>query len=675
MSESTKVFSSLQVGVDYYPEQWDETLWEQDAALMQQTGVKIIRVAEFAWSRLEPRDGQFDFAWLDRAIDIFHRHDMQVVIGTPTNTPPRWLTSMHSDILPIKDNGDLVHPGVRGHRCFNSPSLLQYSTRIVKELAKHYSMHPAVCGWQIDNEYWLLECHCESCSQRFQEWVKAKYSTLEALNLAWGTVVWSGEYSEWSQITTPLGGTSFQNPSFLLDYHRFQSESAQTFQHEQIEVIRQYAPGHFITHNFHSYPQKMDIHLIGAELDFASFDYYPNTSPDKTTTGPYSGALSLDLTRGIKRRNFWIMEQLSGPPGCWFPNWRTPYPGFIRAFSWQTIARGADTVVHFRWRSALQGAEQFWHGLIDHSNVPGRRFDEFARLCEEVNHVAVQLEGTSLRNDIAILYSSDQLVALRNQQPVEGFDYYENMKAWHKALTKLGLGVDVIHTDEDLDGYKMILAPHLYLIDDKLAGRIEQFAASGGTVILTERSGVKDTLSVCHMLPLPALLSKCAGVTVTEYDPIGNDIHTIRNSRQEQFTCTQWNDLLEPVTAEAIAWYADDFYEGVPAVTRNSFGEGTVYYVGTQPDDAYMEELIKEAAGAANIPFYIGLPEGIQLSIRQDDTKAYLFVLNLSRQEASVDLGQSYFSLLSRSEQSSHLTLPPYGVEILDISSFYKAKN
>ena len=669
MTQSTTAFSNVQVGVDYYPEHWDETMWEQDAALMQTTGVKLIRVAEFAWSRLEPENGRFDFAWLDRAIDIFHRYGIQVVIGTPTNTPPRWLTSKHPDILPIQHNGDTVQPGVRGHRCFNSPSLLQYSIRIVSELAKHYSKHPAVCGWQIDNEYWLLECHCPSCNTKFREWAEARYASLKELNDAWGTVVWSGEYSDWSEITTPLGGTANQNPSFLLEYHRFQSDSALRFQRKQMEVIRQYAPRHFITHNFHSYPQKMDIHLIGAELDFASFDYYPNTSPDKTATGPYSGALSLDLTRGIKRRNFWIMEQLSGPPGCWFPNWRTPYPGFIRAFSWQTIARGADTVVHFRWRSAIQGAEQFWHGLIDHSNVPGRRFKEFADLCREVNSVAAQLEGTTLRNDTAILYSSDQLIALGNQKPVDGFDYYENIKAWHRALTKLGIGVDVIHTKEALEGYKILLVPHLYLLDDHLAGRIEQFAASGGTVILTHRSGVKDHLSVCHMQPLPALLSNCAGVVVSEYDPIGNDVHHIRTSDQKQFTSTQWNDLLEPVTAEAIAWYADDFYEGVPAVTRNRYGNGTVYYVGTQPDDAYMERLIQEAAEGADLPYYENLPEGVQLSVRQNETKAYLFVLNLSRQEAVIDLGYSYVSLLTAGKQPPTLVLPPYGVEILNIST------
>lgn len=660
-------WSRLRMGVDYYPEHWDVSMWEEDALLMKRTGVKIVRLAEFAWSRLEPAEGQFDFTWLDQAVDLFHHHDIGVVLGTPTNTPPRWLTDSCPDVLPITASGQPVHAGVRGHRCFNSPSMRTYASRIVHRLAEHYAGHPAVEGWQIDNEYWLLECHCTACNERFREWVKAKYETLDEVNRSWGTVVWSGEFNDWTQITTPLGGSPFQNPSYLLDYYRFQSASAAEFQQEQIALLRKLAPEHYITHNFHSYPQKLDLHQIGEELDFASFDYYPNTSPDKTSTGPYSGALSLDLTRGIKQRGFWIMEQLSGPPGCWFPMWRTPQPGFIRAFAWQTIARGADTVVHFRWRSALQGAEQYWHGLIDHSNVPGRRFEEFTQLCEEVNKAAANLSGTTVQSEAAILYASDQLLSMGIQKQSEGLDYYENIKQWHKALTKLGIGVDVIHTDAKLDSYKLVIAPHLYLMDEALAERLESYAASGGTVILTTRSGVKQMNNICHMEQLPALLSRCAGVTVSEYDPIGKDAHIITTG-DASYACSQWNDLLVPQTAEPIAWYNDDFYCGTPAVTRNRLGEGTVYYTGTQPEEAYLIRLLREAASVAGLScFDKELPEGVQLTVRTGEQASYLFVLNLSREEAVVELEAAYPSLLTGEVCGRELTLPPYGVEILEL--------
>ena len=238
-----------------------------------------------------------------------------------------------------------------------------YSALIVEKLAHHYRDNPAVIGWQIDNEFSLHKCNCEHCNEKFRAWLKTRYRSVEAINAAWGTVVWSGEYRDWSEMTTPLGGTRWKNPSFLLDYKRFEMDSVVEFQQMQVDILKKHCPHHVVTHNIWSYPMSLDYYKLCENLDFVSLDYYPSTSPEKDVTSGYSGALTLDLSRGIKRRNFWIMETLSGPPGCWMPMWRTPYPGFIRAVSWQCIARGADTIVHFRWRSAPSGAEQFWHGL------------------------------------------------------------------------------------------------------------------------------------------------------------------------------------------------------------------------------------------------------------------------------------------------------------------------
>lgn len=663
-----KYLDKVQIGVCYYPEHWDPSLWEEDVQLMKATGVRVVRLAEFAWSRLEPADGQFAFGWLDQAIDLFHKYRIRVVLGTPTNTPPRWLTGLAPDILPVDAAGRTVHPGVRGHRCYNSGSLRTYGARIIEEMAKRYGGHPAVIGWQTDNEFWVIDCHCASCNERFREWVWAKYGTLQAVNREWGTVVWSGEYGDWSQVGVPYGGSPHQNPSYLLDFTRFQWDSIAEFQRSQIEIIREHCPGHFITHNFHTYPQRLDLYRIGADLDIAAFDYYPNTDPDKQATGPYSGALALDVTRGIKRRNFWIMEQLSGPPGCWFPMWRAPYPGFIRAFAWQAIAKGADTVVHFRWRSAAAGAEQFWHGLIDHSNVPGRRFEEFAKLCGEVNALAGKLQGTAPLHEAAILLSHEQLEALRIQPQADGFDYYENVKDYHRALTKLGIGCDVIEWTQPLAGYKLIVAPHVYLMDEKVAEALESFAEAGGTVILTSRSGVKWMNNQHVMMPLPGLLAKCAGVTVQEYDPLGRASHRIADANGRNFYGTQWCDILSLQGAEAIAWYDEDFYNGEPAVTVNRFGRGNVYYLGTHPEESYLKELFAAIAEELELAVFPGLPEGVQVAVRNGESGAYLFVLNLSRETRHITLPSSYPSELFGVIRERTLSLAPYDVDILRLS-------
>lgn len=662
-----KEYNNVQVGVEYYPEHWDESLWEADIKLMQATGVKVVRVAEFAWSRLEPTDGDFQFAWLDRAMDLFHNYGLQVVIGTPTATPPRWLTTGYPDVLPVFADGGIFHPGVRGHRCYNSPSLRNYGSRIIERLAQHYSEHPAVIGWQTDNEFGMLDCHCEHCNNAFREWAKAKYGTLEAINSEWGTNVWSGEYSAWNEFTVPLGGSRHQNPSLLLDFQRFQWDSIFEFQQTQIDILRSVCPEHFITHNFHSYPQKLNMYPVAANLDVAAFDYYPNTSPTKQATAPYSGALSLDLTRGIKRKNFWIMEQLSGTPGCWMPMWRTPYPGFIRAYAWQTIARGADTVVHFRWRSAVAGAEQFWHGLIDHSNVPGRRFAEFTQFCNEVNVLGDKLKGTTLKNEVAILNSHEQLVALDIQPQVENMEYYENLKQIHRALTKLGIGCDVIDWRQQLDGYKVVIAPSLYLLDEEVAKQLEAYAAAGGTLIITNRSGVKNMNNIAVMKPLPGLLSYAAGVRVDEYDPIGTEAHIIVDIDGNSYECLQWCDLLTPTTAEPIAWYGDDFYAGIPAVTVNTFGRGQVYYLGTHAEESYWSALLGDLANKHQLFQFAGLPDGMQASVRTGESGTFLFLLNLNRQAQTVTLPREYNSVLYGQPRSGELQLGPYGVEILEM--------
>lgn len=659
--------SRLRVGVDYYPEHWEESLWEPDILLMKKSGVRIVRVAEFAWSRMEPREGQFDFGWLDRALDLFHRHGLKAVLGTPTATPPRWLTRACPDVLPVFAGGEVFHPGVRGHRCYNSPSLARYGGRIIERMAERYTNHPAVVGWQTDNEFGMMDCHCAACTDAFRSWLRGKYGTVETLNREWGTVVWSGEYSEWDEVTTPLGGSPHQNPSLLLDYERFQWDSAAAFQERQIAILRRICPVHVVTHNFHSYPQRLDLHLLGEPLDVASFDYYPNTSPRKQATAPYSGALSLDLTRGIKRKNFWIMEQLSGAPGCWMPMWRTPYPGFIRAYAWQAIARGADTVVHFRWRSATAGAEQFWHGLIDHSNMPGRRLAEFTRFCGEVNALADKLEGTVLRNEAAILYSAEQLAALRIQPQAAGMDYYEHIKLYHRALTKQGIGCDVVDLRAPLDGYKLVIAPSLYLLDESVAKSLTDYASGGGRLVLTHRTGVKHRNNQCVMLPLPGLLAECAGVTVDEYDPLGEETIRIRNKEGEQYSCGQWCDLLRPVTARPVAWYAEDYYAGTPAVTVNEYGRGKVYYIGTHAEERYWADLIGEIAGEAGVNRIAGLPEGVQVTVRSGPSGRFLFVLNLNRSAAEVPLPGEGTSLLDGSRKSGKLQLEPYGVEILEL--------
>ena len=662
----------MKVGVDYYPEHWDRAIWEEDAARMQAAGISLVRLAEFAWSRLEPTEGQFDFAWLDDAIDILGRHDIQVVIGTPTATPPNWLVAKCPDVLPLDNKRQPVYPGVRLHRCYNSPSLRRYTQIIVEKMAGHYGKNPHVIGWQTDNEMIGNDSHSDAAISDFRLWLQKKYGDLETMNRAWGTVVWSGEYSDWSQVNTPLGGSPHMNPSYLLDYKRFCSDSVADFNRFQARIIRENCSGQFITHNLWGYPVVNDYYDLFDSMDFASVDYYPSTDlANDSKSRVYHGALTHDLTRGLKQKNFWVMEQLSGTPGCWHPMSRTPYPGMIRAHAWQSVSRGADAIVQFRWRTARIGAEQFWHGLHDHHGKPGRRFDEFTRFSEEARRLSPLLDGTSVVNDVAMLFSHDQLNALTIQPQSDGFDYLANFKQIHRAFLRLGVGTDVINWTSDISRYKLVVAPFLFLINDALVKTLTGYVAAGGTLILTTRTGVKNMNNVCLPTQLPGPLSELAGVLVDEYDPVGHDTQFVSLAEGSTFECAQWCDVLTPTRAETVGTYASEFFAGRSAVTRNRFGKGETYYLGTVLKDDGYKAWFEGILTGLNIPVMPHLPVGVEVSVRADGERRFLFVLNLTKSEQVVELPEGdYQSVLSQLAAPKHLVLEAMGVEIL--RSVYK---
>lgn len=657
----------MKVGVDYYPEHWDRAIWEQDAERMQAAGITLVRLAEFAWSRLEPREGEFDFAWLDDAINTLGRHDIQIVIGTPTATPPNWLVAKCPDVLPLDNKRQPVYPGVRLHRCYNSPSLRRYTEIIVGKLTAHYGKNPHVIGWQTDNEMIGNDSHSDAATSDFRLWLQQKYGDLGTLNGEWGTVVWSGEYSDWTQITTPLGGSPYLNPSYLLDYHRFCSDSVADFNRFQARIIRENCPGQFVTHNLWGYPVVNDYYDLFDSMDFASVDYYPSTDlANDSKSRIYHGALTHDLTRGIKRKNFWVMEQLSGTPGCWHPMSRMPYPGMIRAHAWQSVARGADAVVQFRWRTARIGAEQFWHGLHDHHGKPGRRFREFERFSEEARRLTPLLDSTTVMNDVAMLFSHEQLNALKIQPQSDGFDYLSNFKQIHRAFLRLGIGTDVINWTADFSQYRLVVAPFLFLQNDDVANALRSYVEQGGTVMLTTRSGVKNMKNVCLATELPGALGDVAGVVVEEYDPVGHDRQAVVMSDKQNFNCSQWCDIVAPTTAQVIATYATDFFAGRAAITRNVFGQGVAYYIGTILEDDGYRALIRELAENLGLNPVVDLPEGVELSLRSRVGQRLMFVLNLTKQPNQICLPvDSALSALTGEQIAQPFVLEPMGVEIL----------
>lgn len=629
----------MKIGVDYYPEHWDKSMWEADASLMAETGVKVVRLAEFAWSRLEPREGEFDFSWLDEVIELFSSKGIDVVLCTPTNCPPLWLYEKYSDAIQTGRDGRKIAIGIRGHRCYNNPDFLRLSDRIIELLSDRYKDNKAVVAWQIDNELEANFCFCETCINRYREWLKDKYQTLDNINKTYKNNVWSGEYSSWAQVDPPLGSYNYAwyNPAYMLDFNRFASDDAIEYIKRQRDIIRKNCPDTKITTNTWFCENMIDFYKEFSELDFVSYDNYPTTKIPENSEECYSHAFHLDLMRGIKKQNFWVMEQLSGGMGSWAPMSRMPSPGMIKGYSLQAYAHGADTVVHFRWRTAVGGAEMHWYGLIDHSNVPGRRFFEFQELCKTAKKLE-DLSGTKIKSEVAILYSTDSEYAFKIQPQTDSMYYLEQLKLLHNAFLSFGVNVDIINEKDSYEGYKIIAAPELYITDKSAANRLYEAAQNGASVILTNRCGVKDEHNNCIMSPLPTVYDKLVGAYVEEYDPIGYDSVDVRFVDGEVLKAKQWCDILKTETAEPVAYYDGEYFKGKCAVTKNNVGKGTAFYIGTVGEKKLYKKIVKEALKLSGAGFIDEIPDGIEITTRESKDKKARFIFNNTDKEKTFEL-------------------------------------
>lgn len=567
-------------GVDYYPEHWPEERWPEDACLMQEAGFNVVRLAEFAWARMEPAEGRFDFTWLHKVIELLHSKGISVVLGTPTAAAPAWLMQAHPEIFRVNDQRQRITFGSRQFMCVNVPAFRKAAHRIVTAMAAEFGNHEAVIGWQIDNEFGPL-CYCDVCQIAFQEWLKTKYGTLDSLNEAWGTVFWSQIYSDWRQIPLPWATSQPLNPGLHLDFRRFMTDSYISFQREQIEIIRSHSPGRFVTHNFMGFfADALDYHKLAEDLDFVSWDNYPQVwhAEDVAAT-----ALSHDYTRGLKQKGFWVMEQQSGPGG-WGWMGPSPAPGKLREWTREAITRGAEGIVYFRWRPARFGIEQNWHGILNHDGSRSRRYEEIKDTIREIK--SGDVPSPIPKPDIAILVDADSRFAFQLQPASSQFSYFDHVLFYYRTLYQMGKHVDVISADSDLSDYRCVIAPSLYVLKKTTAENIIDFVRAGGKLITTFRTGVKDEYSRIVNEPLPGLLREVCGVQVEEYhSPLPDEPNWIRGMVPqlplEPTPARIWVDVLRPTTADAVAEYITGFGSGHTAIALNRYGSGVAMYIGT----------------------------------------------------------------------------------------------
>lgn len=642
-------------GVDYYPEHWPEERWTEDAQLMAEAGFNVVCLAEFAWSRMEPQEGQYDFDWLDRAISILASHDIRIVLGTPTASPPPWLMAKYPDIFRVREDGRRVTFGNRREYCPNNPVYHAYTRRIVTQMAEHYADHPAVIGWQIDNEFGD-RCYCPICAQAFQEWLQSRYTSLDALNQKWGTVFWSHVYTDWDQIPVPLTTGGSPNPGLALDFYRFSSDSYVAYQQVQTDILREMCPDHFVTHNFHGFHyDRLNCFDLARDLDFVAWDNYRRTGWLLQAEVDFSyAALAHGAMRGLKRQNFWVMEQQAGQGG-WEMVSVAPRPGELRLWAYQSIAHGADAILFFRWRTARFGTEQYWHGLLDHDGHAGRRYQGIKRMGAEISRVGEQIVGSTVKPSVAMILSYDSRFAFQIQANNPQFSYLGHFHQVYRALHEHHVPIDVVAPIADLSSYKLVVAPALHVVSDAAAENLKRFVEAGGVLIVTPRTGVKDEANAVVNRRLPGLLAELCGVEVEEYDSLGADMHNELEFTPPELasnppvSVSVWCDVLRPKSASVVARYTQDYYAGKPAITLNRFGQGQVVYVGTMGDARLYETLAGWLLNLVGVQAILAVPKGVEVTERWQGNRRLLFVLNHTDREQEVALDGRHTDLLDGS--------------------------
>ena len=547
------------LGVCYYPEHWPRSMWEDDAKSMKELGLTYVRIGEFAWSRIEPNPGQYEFDWLDDAIDVLHDAGLKVILGTPTATPPKWLIDLHPDILPVcPETGRTRGFGSRRHYDYSSQVYHDASMKISEILAKRYANHPAIYAWQTDNE---LSCHDTTISasdnalKGFRKWCEARYGDVATLNTAWGNVFWSMEYRHWDEIELPVGAVTETNPAHRLAFRRYSSDQVVRFHNDMIDVIRKHSPDKPVTHNFiPTDDTQTDNYQLAEKLDFVAYDNYPLGRSDlffaeasaedfakyMRTGHPDFATFYHDQTRALCEGPYWIMEQQPGPVNWAFHNPR-PAPGMIHTWSMESIAHGADTLCYFRWRQAPFAQEQMHAGLRRNDNSPSTAWAEATDFAKALEVVAPYLDKKKSR--VAIMnHVSAQWVSEIEQQG-QGYDYFRVLFDFYHAARSMGIDVDFISPDHDLDGYSLVLIPSLPIVPDDLVEKLK--TTTDAQIVFGPRSGGKtDEFSLPDNLP-PGKLQSVIPTKVLSVETLRPDCPGVLSYDGKNYASGIWREELD----------------------------------------------------------------------------------------------------------------------------------
>lgn len=665
-------------GADYNPEQWVNYpgMVEKDVDLMKQASCNIMSVGIFSWSKLEPEEGKYQFAWLDDVLNKLDEQGIHVFLATPSGARPAWLSQKYPEVLRVGRNRVPALHGGRHNHCLSSPVYRRKVNEINLALAQRYAHHPAVIGWHISNEY-SGECHCSRCQSDFRVWLQQRYQTLEQLNEAWWSDFWSHTYSDWSQIESPAPQGEVSIHGLNLDWRRFCSTQATDFCAQEIAPLKAANPDLPATTNFMEYFYDYDYWQMSKVIDFISWDSYPmwHNRQDETGLACYT-AMFHDLMRSLKQGKPFVLMESTPSVTNWQPISKLKKPGMHILSSLQAVAHGADSVQYFQWRKSRGSVEKFHGAVIDHSGRldtrVGKEVSELGRLLAAMAPVA----GSRVEAQVAIIFDWESRWAMDDAQGPRnaGLHYEQTVVDHYRPFWEQGIAVDIINADCDLSGYKLVIAPMLYMVREGFAARAEAFVRQGGQFVASYWSGIVNESDLCYLGGFPGPLRPLLGIWAEEIDSLTDDetnsVHSVpgnelglQGSYQARHLCELIN--LEGATAQAV--YGGDFYAGRPALTVNRFGDGKAWYVASRNDASFQRDFFMAIAQELALPRALDtvLPPGVTAQRRTDGESEFIIVQNYSDKAKAMALPAVYADMSDTATLQGEMTLAPWGCRIL----------
>lgn len=680
MIESSKVKKIL-YGGDYNPEQWSEEVWEEDMRLLKLAHIDVVTLNVFSWALLQPNENTYNFSQLDKIMEMVKENGLKVCMATSTAAHPAWMARKYPDVLRTGHTGIRRKFGRRHNSCPNSPTYRKYAAALVEKIVQRYGHYDNIVAWHICNEYGGM-CYCENCEKAFRNWLKDKYGTVEELNRVWNMTFWSHTIYDWDDVVIPdlrseefeSNGTRTVFQSISLDYARFNSDSMLACFNIEKEILNKYTPDIPVTTNFMGMYKPLDYQKWSKSLDFASWDNYPEYGEE-----PVDIAMRHDLMRGLKQgKPFALMEQTPGVNN-WHIYGRLKRPGIMRLWSYQAVAHGADTVMFFQMRRSIGACEKYHSAVIDHvGNENTRVFREITELGDELeNKIGDLILGGRANSKIAIVFDWDNWWdAEFSAGPSRLVSYTKEVKQYYKALFSQHYAIDMISVEDDLSAYKLVIAPLLYMCKEGYDEKIREYVEQGGTFLTTYFTGYVDEHDLVVTGGYPGKLKDILGIWVEETDAIpegeANSFYYKGKKYPAEIVC----DLMHLRGAEELSVYESDFYMGMPVLTKNSFGKGTAYYVGTRSNEEFYRNFLKQLCDELEISPVVSAPGGVEATIRENANGKFLFLLNHNEESVMLPMVQPGRNILTGKTYTAGepLVLLKAGVAIIQLENEFSKK-